>query len=318
MGDGDGSRSSARLGVIYGLIAYGLWGVFPLYFHVLAEAGVTPWQILAHRIWWSCLLLALLVTGQRRWRELWQALANRRTLLMLSASTILIALNWLTFLIAVSSGQKIQASLGYFLTPLMNVLLGVTVLGERLRPAQMLSVLLAALGVAIMTIDSRELPWIALVLAVSFAFYGLCRKTVAVDSVIGLALETMLLAPLALIALTYWYGTGVAALPDARTSALLVLSGLATAIPLLCFASAARRLRFVTIGFLQYLGPTIQFILAVYVFHEAFAGMRVVAFGIIWIAIGVYCVDSLLALRQASLTPYAKPLPEPALPLEDL
>lgn len=316
MGDGDGSRQATRLGVIYGVIAYGLWGVFPLYFHVLAEAGVTPWQILAHRIWWSCGLLALLVTYQRRWRELWQALANRKTLLMLAASTILIALNWLTFLIAVSSGQKIQASLGYFLTPLMNVLLGVTVLGERLRPMQLASVLLAAAGVAIMTVDSQQLPWIALVLATTFAFYGLCRKTVAVDSVLGLALETLLLAPLALVALVYWYGSGIAKTPTAGTGALLVLSGLATAIPLLCFASAARRLRFVTIGFLQYLGPTIQFALAVLVFHEPFAGMRVVAFSVIWIAIGIYCVDSIVALRRAG--PYAKPIPQPALPLEDL
>lgn len=318
MGDDEGSRRSARLGVVYGLIAYGLWGVFPLYFHMLADAGVTPLQILAHRIWWSCGLLMLLVTAQRRWRELWKALANRRTLLMLLASTILIAANWLTFLIAVANDQKIQASLGYFLTPLMNVLLGVTVLGERLRPLQLLSVLLAAVGVATMTVDAQQLPWVALILATSFAFYGLCRKTVAVDSVLGLAIETMLLAPLAGIGLIYWYGSGASSLPTPQIGGLLVLSGLATAIPLLCFASAARRLRFVTIGFLQYLGPMIQFALAVLVFHEPFAGLRVVAFSIIWIAIGCYCIDSILSLRQASLRPYAKPLPEPALPLEDL
>ena len=318
MGDDEGSQRSARLGVIYGLIAYGLWGVFPLYFNALSKAGVTPVQILAHRVWWSCGLLIVVITLQRRWRELFAALAHRRTLLMLSASTILIALNWLTFLIAVDGGQTIQASLGYFLTPLMNVLLGVTVLGERLRPAQLLSVLIAALGVAIMTVDSGQLPWIALVLAISFAFYGLCRKTVAVDSVMGLAIETMLLAPLAFMALVYWYGTGIAPLPNAQTGMLLALSGVATAIPLLCFASAARRLRFITIGFLQYLGPTIQFVVAVLIFKEEFVGMRVVAFGTIWIAIAVYCIDSLLALRRPGVSPYAKPEPQPAMPLEDL
>jgi chloramphenicol-sensitive protein RarD len=306
---------SARLGVLYGLAAYALWGVFPLYFHRLSSAGVTPWQILAHRIWWSCGLLAVIVTVQRRWPALFAAMRNRRTLLMLAASTLLIAINWLTFLIAVSSEQKLQASLGYFLTPLMNVLLGVTVLGERLRLAQMASVLLAGVGVVMMTIDSGEVPWIALILAISFAFYGLCRKTVAVDSLLGLTIETMLLAPLALVALTYWYGTGGVPMPDATTGGLLIFSGLATATPLLLFASAARRLRMVTIGFLQYVGPTIQFLLAVFVFHEPFVGMKVFCFGLIWLAIGAYCIDSLLALRGRRPDGKAE---APGMPLEDL
>lgn len=310
-------QQSARQGVIYGVAAYTLWGVFPLYFDILNDAGVTPVQILAHRIWWSCLLLAVVVTAQRRWEDVAAAITHRRTLLMLIASTLLIALNWLTFLYAVGNNQKLQASLGYFLTPLMNVLLGVTVLGERLRAAQFISVLLAGIGVVLMTVSAGELPWIALVLAVTFAFYGLCRKTVAVDSMLGLAIETLLLAPMALLAIVSWYGSGSVPIPDATTCGLLVFSGLATATPLLLFASAARRLRMVTLGFLQYVGPTLQFMLAVYWFAEPFAGMKVVSFGIIWAAISVYCVDSLIAFRWPA-APYSKPAPEPVLPLEDL
>jgi chloramphenicol-sensitive protein RarD len=290
---------SVRIGVAYGLAAYGLWGVFPLYFKVLDNAGVTPWEILVHRILWSALLLAALITLQTRWRELWLALCNRKTLTTLCISTLLIAVNWLTFLYAIAIDQVLQASLGYFLTPLMNVLIGVTVLGERLRPAQLVGVGLASLGVLLMASVGGQLPWIALLLATTFAFYGLCRKTVAVDSMLGLSIETLLLAPLAGGVL--W--------------TLLALSGVATATPLLFFASAARRLRFVTIGFLQYVGPTIQFLIAVLVFGEAFSGVKVLSFSLIWLAIAIYCIDTVLAYRRY---PAPQPQPQPALPLEDL
>jgi chloramphenicol-sensitive protein RarD len=304
-------QRQARLGVVLGVTAYGLWGVFPLYFHALNEAGADSKEILLHRIWWSALLLVVIITWQRRWKELFAAVMDRRTLWTLVASTILISMNWLTFLIAMETHRKTEASLGYFLTPLMNVLLGVTILRERLRPLQIVSVLVAASGVALMTYEARTLPWIALLLAVSFAFYGLCRKTVAVDSLMGQAIETLLLAPLAGAALIWLYATEDIAPRTATDWTLLLLSGVATATPLLCFASAARRLRFVTIGFLQYLGPTIQFLLAVLVFKEELTTMRVRCFMLIWIAIAVYSFDTLWFARQTS--PAKQPLP-----LEDL
>jgi chloramphenicol-sensitive protein RarD len=303
-------QRQARLGVVLGVTAYGLWGIFPLYFHALNEAGADSKEILLHRIWWSALLLVVLITWQRRWRELFVAVMDRRTLWTLVASTVLISVNWLTFLIAMETHQKTEASLGYFLTPLMNVLLGVTILGERLRPAQIVSVLLAGAGVIIMT-NGGKLPWIALLLAVSFAFYGLCRKTVAVDSVLGLAIETLLLAPLAGVALIWLYSTQEIAPRTPATWAMLLASGVATATPLLCFASAARRLRFVTIGFLQYIGPTIQFLLAVLVFKEELTPAGIACFGLIWLAITVYSIDTLWSARQ--MTPAKAPLP-----LEDL
>jgi chloramphenicol-sensitive protein RarD len=305
------SQRQARLGVAYGLAAYGLWGVFPLYFAALNRAGVNAQEILLHRIWWSALLLVVIITAQRRWKELFGDLQSRRTLWTLVASTLLISTNWLTFLIAMETNRKTEASLGYFLTPLMNVLLGVTILRERLRPAQLVSVLIAGAGVLVMTSESGKLPWIALLLAVTFAFYGLCRKTVAVDSVMGLAIETLLLAPLAGGALLWLYTTQGIAPRDTVTWTLLLLSGVATATPLLCFASAARRLRFVTIGFLQYLGPTIQFLLAVLVFKEPLTERRVACFGLIWIAIAVYSFDTLWSARFA-------PAAKAPMPLEDL
>lgn len=313
MGEQESESRSVRVGVAYGLAAYGLWGVFPLYFKVLDEAGVTPWEILVHRILWSALLLAVLITIQTRWRELWAAACNRKTLATLCISTLLIAINWLTFLYAIAIDQVLQASLGYFLTPLMNVLIGVTVLGERLRPAQLVGVGLASAGVLLMAYVGQQVPWIALLLAVSFAFYGLCRKTVAVDSMLGLSIETLLLAPLASGVLFWLYRTDTAQASGWLSWTLLALSGVATATPLLLFASAARRLRFVTIGFLQYVGPTIQFLIAVLVFGEAFSGVKVISFGLIWLAIAIYCVDTVWAYRR-----YPVPQPQPALPLEDL
>jgi chloramphenicol-sensitive protein RarD len=293
--DGDGSTKAAQVGVAYGLAAYTLWGVFPLYFHFIFARGVSPLEVLAHRVAWSCLLLLGAVTLQGRWPHIRQALQNRRILLTLALSTALIATNWLTFLYAVSTHQVLQASLGYFLTPLANVLLGVTLLGERLRFWQRLSVVLAAIGVTLMAYLGGEVPWIALLLAVTFAFYGLCRKTVAVDSMLGLTVETALLAPLAFCFLGGAYAAGTGTAVGTLVWVLLLLSGAATALPLLMFASAARRLRFVTLGFLQYVGPTIQFLLAVFVFHEPFSPEKMTCFAFIWAAVAVYSLDSLMA-----------------------
>jgi chloramphenicol-sensitive protein RarD len=316
MTDGDGSSRATQLGVLYGLAAYGLWGVFPLFFAVLLKTGAGPLEILAHRVLWSCVLLVLLVTLQQRWRDLARALANRRVLITLGISTLLIGLNWLTFLYAIARQEVMQASLGYFLTPLMNVILGVTVLGERLRIAQVASVLLALIAVSILTISGGSLPWIALILSTSFAFYGLCRKTVAVDSMLGLAVETMLLAPVALSAIVWWQVTETSTASGLFTYSLFAASGVATATPLLLFASSARRLRMVTVGFLQYLAPTLQFLIAVFVFSEPFSQTKALAFGLIWGAIAVYSVDSLWSLRKSNVVSLDEPTVTPPLPLK--
>ena len=315
MDDPDSNPSSARLGVFYGLAAYGLWGVFPLFFKALFYYGAAPLEVLAHRVIWSFAFLAVVITAQRRWRELIAALRTPRVLAMLAASTVLIALNWLTFLWAVSQGQVLQSSLGYFLTPLANVALGVAVFQERLRLGQILGITLATVGVLVMALAGGTFPWIAITLAISFAFYGLCRKTVAVDSLIGLSVETLLLAPLGIVGIAWLEGTGQAPAAGWEVYTLLVLAGVATAIPLLFFAGAARRLRFVTIGFLQFLGPTIQFFVAVLAFGERFDPVKQISFGFIWAAVGVYVIDSLL--------PHKRPQPRledsvAEMPLEDL
>jgi chloramphenicol-sensitive protein RarD len=315
--DEHAQRQAARLGVLYGLAAYGLWGVFPLFFKALFAYEATPLEILAHRAIWSFLFLAVIVTAQRRWRELIAAFRTPRVLAMLAASTFLIAANWLTFLWAVSSQQVMQSSLGYFLTPLANVALGVMVLRERLRLGQSVGIVLASVGVLVMASGSGTFPWIALTLAVSFAFYGLCRKTVEVDSLIGLTAETLLMTPVGIAGVLWLEATGRAPADGWQVYTLLVAAGVATAIPLLFFAASARRLKFVTIGFLQYLGPTLQFLVAVLAFGEKFDPVKQVSFGFIWAAVAVYIVDSLLAYRRGSAQSRLEDSAS-QMPLEDL
>lgn len=298
----DDQNASSRLGLIYGLGAYGLWGIIPLYFRLLMY--LPPLEVLAHRIVWSFLLLAGVIVARRRGPDVLRALRQRSVMLRLSASTAFIALNWFTYIYAVSVERVVEASLGYFITPLVNVLLGVLFLGERLRPLQVVSISLAALGVVNLTVAEQGLPWIAISLAVSFAFYGLMRKTVAADATLGLFVETMLLTPVALLTLAGFHITAraeaVAATPGIVS--LLVLGGLITTIPLLLFAGAARRLRLTTLGFLQYLAPSIQFLLAVAAFGEPFSAVRLATFGFIWTAVGIYSADSLWSYRlQRSL-----------------
>lgn len=317
MEDATAARNSARLGVLYGLAAYGLWGIFPLFFKALFAYDATPLEILAHRAIWSFLLLAVIVSAQRRWPELVAALRTPRVLAMLAASTLLIATNWLAFLWAVSTGQVMQSSLGYFLTPLANVALGVIVLRERLRLGQVVGIVLATIGVLAMATVGDTFPWIALTLAVTFAFYGLCRKTVAVDSLMGLTVETLLMTPLGIAGVIWLEVTGRAPAGGWEVYALLIAAGLATAIPLLFFAASARRLKFVTIGFLQFLGPTLQFLVAVFAFGEKFDPVKQISFGFIWAAVAVYIVDSLLAYRRGSQQPRLKDSVA-EMPLEDL
>jgi chloramphenicol-sensitive protein RarD len=283
----------SRQGVICGVLAYGLWGLIPLYFKLVHE--VAPAEILAHRIFWSFVFLGGVITALGRWADLRAAVRSRPVVGTLAVSTLLLALNWFIYIYAVSTNQVVSASLGYFINPLVNVLLGVVILKERLRGWQVVSVALATVGVAML-----GAPPIALSLALTFAFYGLLRRHVAVDGLVGLFVETVLLAPLAVIYIIVVETQGAAPFlgGDATMRLKLMASGIVTAVPLLLFTAAARRLRFSTLGFLQYLAPTLQFLLAVTFFGETLDDEQLTAFGLIWIAVALYSVDSLRAFQQ--------------------
>jgi chloramphenicol-sensitive protein RarD len=287
----------ARRGLVYAVLSYGLWGLVPLYFKLVA--AVAPAEVVAQRIFWSFVLLAIVVTLVGRWRDVGPALRSPNTMLALAASTLLLAFNWFVYIYSVSTNQVVEASLGYFLLPLVNVLLGVTILGERLRRGQTAGIALALVGVIIL-----GAPWIAVSLAVSFAFYGLLRKQVGADALLGLFIETLLLAPFALAFILYLHGTGGSAFVDGDPSLRLTLmaSGVVTCVPLVLFAAAARRLRLATIGVLQYMSPTIQFFIAIFFFHEQLSPHKFVALAFIWTAVAIYAIDSLrMIARQRSL-----------------
>lgn len=282
-------------GFLYAFGAFTIWGLFPLYFRLIQQ--VAPMEVVLQRSLWSLVFLGLLLTALKRWAWLKQVWAEPRKLPIFAFSALLLAANWLVYVYAIQSHQVVEASLGYFINPLVNVLLGVLVLRERLSPVKWLAVALAAAGVAWLTWQLGRLPWIALVLACSFGVYGLVRKTASLGALEGLALETLLLAPLVLPVLLWWTFTqnGVWAQGDLGASLWLALSGPLSALPLLLFAMAARRLPLATVGLVQYLSPSIQLMLGVWVFHESFSSARLVGFGCIWAALALVSVD---ALRQ--------------------
>ncbi len=282
-----------RLGVLYGLAAYTFWGLSIFYFKAIR--GVAPLEILAHRILWSVPLLLAWLAARGRLGDLKAALRTRRTVAVLAVSTVLIGTNWLVFIMAVESGHVVQASLGYYINPLLNIVLGMVFLGERLRPAQWVSVGLAAAGVAYMALSFGSLPFISLILATSFGLYGLLRKTVPADGPVGLTVETSLLLPAVLVYLIVRARQGeMDFLHISRAiDGLLLLAGLITTLPLLWFTNAVRRLRLATIGFLQYISPSIQLVLAVAVFGEPFTRTHVVTFTCIWAALGLYSFDAI-------------------------
>ncbi len=286
------ARRVARVGVVYGVAAYGWWGLVPIYFKAVAH--VAPAEILAHRIIWSVVLLAVLMRLYGRWRAAVAALRSHSTLITLLGTTTLIALNWFVFIWAVAHDRVLEASLGYFINPLVNVLLGFVFLRERLRRWQTVSVALAAAGVAYLTFNYGQVPIIALVLAGSFGLYGLLRKTAKVDALTGLTIETMLLAPLALayLGVLAWGHECSFGTESWRTDGLLALGGVITAVPLLWFTNAARRLRLATLGFLQYLAPTGHFLLAVAAYGEHFSQVHLICFACIWTALLVYSIDT--------------------------
>jgi chloramphenicol-sensitive protein RarD len=305
-----GARMSGRnLGLAAGIAAYTSWGIVPLYFKAVAAAP--PLEVLAHRVVWALVMLVCLLAWQRRLPDLLAALRPGRTLAMLAASTILIALNWLVYIWAVAEGRVLDGSLGYFMTPLVNVVLGVAVLRERIERPVAVAVTVAAAGVLYLAASAAHAPWTSLILAGSFGGYGLLRKLAPVGATVGLTVETALLCPAGLVYLLWMYGArrlsfGVG---NPRLDLLLILAGPVTAVPLIFFAAAARRLPLTTLGFLQYLSPTLQFLLAVFLWKEPLPLARVIAFACIWIGLAIFTVHS--ARRASSRRRGSAPPSEP-------
>ena len=289
-----------QAGAVYAALAFVWWGLFPLYFRIVTT--VPPAEVLAHRVVWSMLFLLGVLALRRQWAWLRPVLRQPLVLAAFAASSLLLAGNWLTYLWAVNNGHVIDASLGYFINPLVNVLLGYTMLHERPSRAQWIALSLAGLGVVWLTLAAGKLPWIALVLAASFGAYGLMRKVAVLGPLEGLALETILLTPLALLALALWawQGSGRFPAPDATTNLWLMGFGPISAVPLLLFAAGARRLRLTTLGLLQYIGPTLQFVLGVWIFREPFTATRLAGFGCIWLALLLYSADGWRSARRAA------------------
>jgi len=299
--DPNSLQRGARTGFAFGIAAYALWGVLPVYFKALA--GVPAVDIVAHRILWSLPFLALLLTVGAGWGQARSALGNRRTLGLLALTALLIAVNWLLYVHAVTSGQILAGSLGYYLNPLMNVLLGRLILKERLSRLQWLAVAIAAAGIAPLAFAAIGQLWISLALCVSFASYGLLRKIAPVDAVAGLAIETALLFPIAAAWLLLGIAAGSPSFGEGTgQSLLLALAGVISTIPLLLFTGAARRLPYSTLGMLQFLAPTLQFLLAVALYGERFTAAHAIAFGAIWTALALY-VAALLHHARVSVSP---------------
>ena len=296
--DQDAAHARARAGLLFGLAAYGLWGVMPIYFKLLK--AVPSIDIVAHRIVWSLVVLALLATLARAWDQIGAAVRNPRTLVMLFLTALLIGTNWLLYVYAINSGHILAGSLGYYLNPLANILLGRFILKERLTRLQWAAVAIAAAGIAVLAAGALGTLWISLTLCFSFATYGLLRKIIHVESLAGLTVETALLFPVALGWLLIggaegrpMFGAG------GQETALLVAAGVVSTVPLLCFTAAARRLAYSTVGILQFIAPTLQFLLAVAIYDEPFTWAHGVAFGCIWTALALY-LGSMIRDRRAS------------------
>lgn len=289
-----------RSGLTFAISAYVLWGVLPLYFLALAPAGA--WEIVAWRVLFSLAFCAIALTVTRTWRVFAALMTDRRVVLTMGLAGALIYVNWQTYVLATTSGHVVEASLGYFINPIVTVFLGVLVQRERLRIAQWVAVGVSIVAVVVLAVGYGSMPWIALILAFSFGLYGLIKKRVGgrVDALSGLTLETMWLAPVAVVQLIVIATTASLTIGTAGVwhAVLLVGAGVITAVPLLFFAAASRRLPLVYMGFIQYFAPFIQFLVGVLVLHEAMPPERWFGFAIVWLALLILCVDMIVAARQ--------------------
>lgn len=302
------NRSDITRGALYAALAYFLWGLFPIYFKAVAH--VSALEVLAHRVVWSLVFVVALLAFMHRWSWLPQ-LADVRVLMRFFASATAVSINWGLYIWSVAAGHIVDASLGYFINPLVLVVIGTMFFSEKMRPAQWTAVALAALGVAWLTWQAGELPWIGLTLAFSFAAYGWLRKTASLGAIEGLALETALLSPLAAGYLIWLAtsGTSVFVSGSIGTAALLLLAGPVTALPLLFFAAGARRIPFSMLGMFQYIAPSLQLVIGVWLYREPFSIEKAAGYALIWIALAVFTVDGWLRMRAES---NAVPTPGPA------
>lgn len=285
-------------GVVYAFSAFVIWGLFPIYFKALHS--ISAMEMLAHRMAWSMVFLLVVMTIRHQWRWLAPVLSNRRQLARFTASAVLLSSNWLIYIWAVNDGRIVEASLGYFINPLVNVLFGMAFLHERLRRVQWIAVILAAAGVLWLTWVNGQPPWISLALALTFGGYGLLRKTAHLGALEGLTLETMLLCPLAAAYLAIAGTHGASGFADASfgVKVLLIAAGPITAIPLLLFAAGARRIPLSMLGLIQYITPTLQLLIGVVIYQEAFGHDRLIGYGAIWAALAVYSLESAWRARQ--------------------
>jgi len=296
----DPHTKDTRDGVVAGLIAYSIWGVLPVYFKIVAT--VAPLEVLLHRVVWAIPFGALIIHLRKQWPEVRRALMHRGMLFWLATSAFFIAVNWFVYIVAVQKNQVFQASLGYYINPLVYVLVGVAFLGERLRPLQIGAVILAAIGVSVLTISGGKLPAIALTLAFAFTIYGVIRKKVVIGGMPGLFVETLILAPFAIVVLVWLEVTGRAAFGAGGVAldTLLVAAGPLTVVPLLCFALAARRLTLTSIGFMQFIAPTLQFCVGLS-YGEVLTFPHLICFGCIWTAVILFSADALRRSRRVAV-----------------
>lgn len=292
-------------GILYGIATYILWGFFPIYWKFLHQVPAV--QVIGHRISWSFLLLIAILLLTRQWKDFRSTALKPKILGIYAIAGVLLTINWLVYVWGVNAGFIVETSLGYFINPLLSVLLGVIFLGERLRPMQWVAVGIAAVGVIYLTYVYGRLPWIALTLAFSFGFYGFVKKLAPLGSLYGLTLETGIVFPIALIYLLFveFNGTGAFAHDGTFVTTLLIGAGAVTTIPLLLFASAAKQIPLTLVGLLQYIAPTLQFLIGVFLYKEPFDQSHLIGFGIVWLALIIFVVENYLAHRV-----YVEPIPE--------
>jgi len=285
-------------GTISAITAFFLWGIFPIYWKALQHVSST--QILAHRVVWSLVFVLVLLSFQRRWNEAKSVISFYRNVCIFLVTSFLLGGNWLIYIWAVNSNQIVEASLGYFINPLVNICLGMVFLRERLYRSQFISVLLAFVGVLFLTLQYGRLPWIALTLALTFGTYGLLRKTAKAGSMVGLLFDTGFLAPIFLLYLLFLaaHGSGAFVSTNLKTDVLLIGAGVVTAVPLLLFAYGARRIQYSTVGFLQYIAPTGQLLVGVFLYREQFTRAHAIAFGLVWVALFLYSTSTFMTRKR--------------------